>query len=323
MKIDPTRVPVLEADGLHTRHLSVAGGLRQFGAYVDRLDPGAFSSRRHWHEAEDEMIYVLDGTVALRDDKGMQDLHPGDAVAWPFGVANGHHLTNRGDRPCRYVIVGSRVAGDICHYPDEGQRQINGATTWQVLDESGQILRHGDLPADLRNLSPNWGKPYAGPTPPDILRDSAAAWQTADDYCHPILGGGLGDYRYRLLGDPGGLSQFGAHVEELPPGARSSFRHWHEAEDEFIYLLSGHLVLIEDSETPLAPGDCAAWPAGAAIGHCLANRSTLPARYLVIGTRRQTDIIHYPDHDLITYKDGPHRRYTRADGRPRVKGETP
>ncbi|MEY4304051.1 MAG: hypothetical protein RIT52_226, partial [Pseudomonadota bacterium] len=51
MKIDPSHVPVSGAKGLHTQHLSVAGGLRQFGAYVDRLDPGAFSSFRHWHEA--------------------------------------------------------------------------------------------------------------------------------------------------------------------------------------------------------------------------------------------------------------------------------
>lgn len=146
------------------------------------------------------------------------------------------------------------------------------------------------------------------------------AMQVASGYSHPVLGGGLGDYRYRLLGEQAGLGQFGVHLEELPPGARSSFRHWHSNEDEFVYLLSGQLVLIEDHETLLEPGDCAAWPAGLAVGHCLENRSDGPALYLVIGSRRQTDTITYPDHDLITHKDGPHRRYTHADGRPR--GET-
>ena len=179
MKIDPTRAPVSDADGLHTRHLSVAGGLRQFGAYVDRLDPGALSSRRHWHTAEDEMIYVLRGTLTLRDDAGMQDLRPGDAVAWPYGVANGHHLTNRGTEPCDYVIVGSRVAGDICHYPDEGSRLINSATTWQIVDKSGQILRHGELPADLLDLSDNWGKPYAVDANQFAVLDKTAAAATA------------------------------------------------------------------------------------------------------------------------------------------------
>ena len=136
-------------------------------------------------------------------------------------------------------------------------------------------------------------------------------------YVHPVLGGGLGEYRHRILGEQAGLDQFGVHLEELPPGAKSSFRHWHADEDEFVYLLSGTLVLIEDGETTMAPGDCAAWPAGLAIGPCLENRGATPARYLVIGTRRQTDTITYPDHDLITHKDGPHRRYTHTDGRPR------
>lgn len=143
------------------------------------------------------------------------------------------------------------------------------------------------------------------------------AMELAAGYAHPVLGGGLGDYRFRALGEAGGLTQFGVHLEELPPGARSSFRHWHADEDEFVHVLSGNLVLIEDSETPLGPDESAAWPAGLAVGHCLENRGTSPALYLVVGSRRQTDTITYPDHDLITHKNGPHRRYTHADGRPR------
>lgn len=145
--------------------------------------------------------------------------------------------------------------------------------------------------------------------------------QAADDTPHTILGSGLGPYGYQLLSDPGGLTQYGAFIEVLPPGSRSGFRHWHETEDEMIYMLAGKLVLIEDQETELLPGDCAAWPAGLAVGHSLENRGSEDARYLVIGTRDQTDIIHYPDHDLITHKDGAARVYTHADGRPRSKGE--
>ena len=58
----------------------------------------------------------------------------------------------------------------------------------------------------------------------------------------------------------------------------------------------------------------AAWPAGLAVGHCLENRSDTEARYLVIGTRAVRDVIHYPDHDLVTHKDEQTRRYTHADG---------
>lgn len=145
--------------------------------------------------------------------------------------------------------------------------------------------------------------------------------QPAEDTPHTILGGGLGPYMYQLLSDPGGLTQYGAFIEVLPPGSRSCFRHWHETEDEMIYMLAGTVVLIEDQETELSPGDCAAWPAGLTVAHCLENRGAEDARYLVIGTRNQTDIIHYPDHDLITHKDGSARHYMHADGRPRSKGE--
>jgi uncharacterized cupin superfamily protein len=144
-----------------------------------------------------------------------------------------------------------------------------------------------------------------------------APLQQAEDTAHPILGGGLGTYAFQLLSDPGGLTQFGAFIEVLPPGSRSGFRHWHETEDEMVYVLAGEVVLIEDVETPLHAGDCAAWPAGLAVGHCLENRSTSEARYLVIGTRNRSDTFHYPDHDLITHKDGSARRYTHADGRER------
>lgn len=148
-------------------------------------------------------------------------------------------------------------------------------------------------------------------------------FQHEADSVHPILGGGLGPYSYQLLSDPGGLTQFGAFIEELPPGSTSGRRHWHENEDELIYMLSGAVVLVEDVETALAPGDVACWPAGAPVGHRLDNRSDVPARYLVIGTRQQRDIIHYSDHDLITHKDGPARRYLHRNGTPYPERSAP
>ncbi len=133
------------------------------------------------------------------------------------------------------------------------------------------------------------------------------------DPSHPVLGGGTGPYACRLIGDAAGLTQFGAHLEVLPPGSRSSFRHWHEAEDEMVFILSGEVVLIEDTETTLHAGEAAGWPAGHPVGHCLENRSATDAVYLTIGTRSLADRIHYPDHGLVTDKDGPARRHTRHD----------
>ena len=134
------------------------------------------------------------------------------------------------------------------------------------------------------------------------------------DPVHPVLGSGTGAYAYQLLSDPGGLTQFGAFIETLPPGSKSGHRHWHEGEDEMVYMLSGEVVLVEDTETVLRAGDTACWPAGHAVGHRLDNRSAAPASYLVIGTRLAADVVHYSDNDLITHVDGASRRYLRRDG---------
>ncbi len=96
-----------------------------------------------------------------------------------------------------------------------------------------------------------------------------------------------------------GLSQFGARLERLPPGSRSSHRHWHETEDEFVFVLSGELVLVENEESVLRAGDAAAWAAGQPTAHCLENRSEEAAVYLVVGSRAPRGAVHYPDHDVV------------------------
>jgi uncharacterized cupin superfamily protein len=327
MKVDPANVPKDEAaNGGAITYWSMAGGLTQFGAYTDRLMPGATSSQRHWHSAEDEMIYVLDGTATVIDNDGAHDLAPGEAACWPHGNPNAHHIANRTDTPVTYIIIGTRVAGDICHYPDEAERQVNLATTWAIETDAGEVIENGDLPPHLLNLPPVWGTPFdPATTAPSILSRTKGTLPTAMqaqlDH-HPILGPGPGPYSYQLLSDPGGLTQFGAFVEELPPGSRSGHRHWHQAEDEMVYILNGHGILVEETETPLHPHDIACWPAGTPVGHRIDNRSTQPLRYLVIGTRLDRDTIHYTDHDLVTVKHGPARTYLRRDGSPYATGMT-
>lgn len=98
--------------------LSDTGGLTQFGAFTETLAPGAYSSDRHWHESEDEFLYMLVGEATVIDDDGAHPLHPGDAVCWKAGVANGHHVHNRSDAPCTYLIVGTRAVSDRVHYSD-------------------------------------------------------------------------------------------------------------------------------------------------------------------------------------------------------------
>ncbi len=103
----------------------------------------------------------------------------------------------------------------------------------------------------------------------------------------------------RALGDAAGLSGFGVNLTRLPPGGVSSQRHWHSHEDEFVYVLAGELVLIDDpGETRLAAGDCAGFKAGVPNGHRLINRGAVDALYLEVGERRQDDSVTYPDVDM-------------------------
>ncbi|KQV91347.1 cupin [Massilia sp. Root351] len=106
------------------------------------------------------------------------------------------------------------------------------------------------------------------------------------------------------ISEAGGLTQFGAFVEVLQPGTRSSIKHWHSAEDEMVYVLEGQVTLVEgDTEKLLNPGDAATFRAGVAVGHCLWNRSASPTRCLVAGTRAAVDNITYPDHDRVCHRD--------------------
>lgn len=106
------------------------------------------------------------------------------------------------------------------------------------------------------------------------------------------------------ISEAGGLTQFGAFVEILPPGSRSSIKHWHSAEDEMVYVLEGELTLTEgDTEILLRTGDSATFRAGEPVGHCLENRTDARTRCLVVGTRAPVDRITYPDHDRVCHRD--------------------
>ena len=121
----------------------------------------------------------------------------------------------------------------------------------------------------------------------------------------------------RRLGDDAGLTQFGVNLTTLKPGAVSSLRHWHDNQDEFVYLLEGELTLIEDDgETVLRPGDAAGFKAGVANGHHLVNRSDRDAVYLEIGTRTPRERAHFSDVDLAVVVDETGVHYSRKDGTP-------
>ena len=119
----------------------------------------------------------------------------------------------------------------------------------------------------------------------------------------------------KKLGDAAGLTQYGVNLLRLPPGAWSSQRHWHKEQDEFVYIVSGEVVLVTDAgEEVLKAGDCAGFKAGDKDGHHIQNRSNTDALLLEIGTRTATDSGEYSDIDMAFQTDGP--MYIHKDGTP-------
>ncbi|WP_395713587.1 cupin domain-containing protein [Reyranella sp.] len=123
--------------------------------------------------------------------------------------------------------------------------------------------------------------------------------------------------RRQALGNVFGLSQFGVNQLELPPGTWSSQRHWHERQDELVYVLEGEVVLVtDDGETVLTAGMTAGFPAGKANGHHLVNRSDRATRVLEVGTRTVEEVGHYSDIDMMVREDASGWGYYTKDGRP-------
>jgi len=151
---------------------------------------------------------------------------------------------------------------------------------------------------------------------PTKLDPKSVTPRTATVY-PPEFAGAVKGREKRALGDFFGLTQYGVNLTTLAPGAWSSHRHWHENEDEFIFVVDGEITLIDDAgEHLLKPGMCAGFKAGVANGHHLANKSNMPGSYLEIGTRAAVERAHYPDVDMLFSKDGAKTTVTRRNGTP-------
>ncbi len=115
----PFDAPCRDREGLR---LGIAAGLTQFGVNLVTLKPGAWSSQRHWHAKEDELVYVLSGELVLIEDRGETVLKPGDCAGWKAGLRDGHHLINRSARDATFLAIGTRDDADWGEYPDIDMR---------------------------------------------------------------------------------------------------------------------------------------------------------------------------------------------------------
>ncbi len=109
------------------QRLGDASGLTDFGVNLLHLPAGAWSSQRHWHSAEDEFVFVLEGEVALVTDAGEEILHAGDCAGFKAGLHDGHHLQNRSREGAVILEIGSRkTAEDEGDYSDIDLRILKG-----------------------------------------------------------------------------------------------------------------------------------------------------------------------------------------------------
>ncbi|UAB78194.1 cupin domain-containing protein [Erythrobacter sp. SCSIO 43205] len=129
-KLDLTSIPQTNATGYpapfdapvqgrNYRRLAPATGMERLRASHVVLEPGAWSSQRHWHREIDELLVMISGEAVLVEDDGESVVQAGDIVAWPAGKENGHHLQNRTDEPCVFVVAAAgQYDTDGGEYPD-------------------------------------------------------------------------------------------------------------------------------------------------------------------------------------------------------------
>lgn len=124
--------------GRHVRRLAEPVGISQFGVNLCRIPPGVWSSQRHHHSHEDELLVMMSGEISLVDNAGERVLHPGDVVGFPAGDGNAHHLVNRSGADATFLAIGTDQADDVCTYPDIGMTLVNalyrvGENPYQTL----------------------------------------------------------------------------------------------------------------------------------------------------------------------------------------------
>ena len=106
--------------GRSTWPLTKRYGLTQFGVNRVELAPGSWSTQRHWHSTNDEVVVVVAGELVLVTDQGEETLRAGDCVAFKAGESNAHHLQNRSDQPAIFFDIGGCDMYDVSTFPEMG-----------------------------------------------------------------------------------------------------------------------------------------------------------------------------------------------------------
>lgn len=268
--------------------------LRQIGASIGSLAPGCRACPLHYHVVEEELFFVLDGEVTIRelrpDDEHYTEypLRPGELAAYPPNTRIAHHSHNRTDRPVRYLGLSSpeRAPGEIAVYPDSGKTLLRGfqiGVLTEGLDPETHIVAANERARDraVQTLS---------------ITDRPDWVQTAERLEERLLREGLFG---RPLSRAAGAKQLFANLDRLEAGAISSPLHYHSQDEELLLVLSGAPLLRQirngqEEQIQLQPDDLVAWRAEDQIAHQLLSPEG-PSTYLIVGTARRDDVLVFPE----------------------------
>jgi uncharacterized cupin superfamily protein len=284
------------------KHLSLAalGETYHVGVAIEELAPGKQSAPFHYHFAEEEHVYLLEGTLTVRLGADAYEMKPGGYVCFPAGQRAGHCLINNGAALCRYVIVGERIPNEVAVYPDSNKvlvRQLGrlfdlGATVGYWDGENtgfpaGAIAPSHIVPKPIHDADK--------PKPPISAHD--VAWTEEGPGSGTRFGGRSKHLTYAAVGEG---YHVGMLIESPAPGRRLWPRHYHMVEEEHVLILEGEVtLLLGDEQHQLKAGDYACFPAGQKIGHSFLNSGTGPCSYLVIGEHSSHDVCVYPDSNKL------------------------
>ena len=121
------------------KRLGNGAGLTNFGVNLVKLEPGSWSSIRHWHSHQDEFIYIIEGEITLVTNDGERVLKSGEMAGFPAGIDDGHHLINHSKQTVIYLEIGDRTPGDVVTYPDTDLVARHSQDGWIFTKKNGDL----------------------------------------------------------------------------------------------------------------------------------------------------------------------------------------
>ena len=121
------------------KRLGAAAGAKRLGCGLFELPPGGCSFPFHYHLANEEGLYVLEGEGTMRLGEDKVKIRAGDYVALPVGPAHAHQLINTSTAPLKYLAISTMQEPEVAIYPDSTKLGILGGVA--SVDGQGQPLR--------------------------------------------------------------------------------------------------------------------------------------------------------------------------------------